>query len=697
MGWGGWFHTRPRPAPVAVLLGLETLEDRLTPSGTPLFRGIEPLQDARTLSTPDVVTTSAPSNVYPWGTAVDLGTGFSDATFISNSSLQLENFALRTNGTLVQRSQTTSGAWSNWLVIGTEIRSFSVGRHANGRLELFVIGRDNALFTRVQSRPAGAWNGWIRHEGSFRDVSVFQHQDGRLEVFLIGTASALFQRIQNAPNGSWSGINRLGGSFQKVKLALHADGRGEMLGLTTSGQLVSRSQKAVRGSWTAWQNVRNSVVDFDLLRGANNRLEAFAVTQSGSLMQRSQTAPNGSWGNWASIAFGIKQVDAVVSSDGRLQLFGLNNAGKTMARSRVPTTTAWSAWEDLGSTRRILATASGPQGQVELLFLDTRGRMIERSQMVSLPIPDSTRAWNLNAMRATEVWSRGFSGKGIIVAVLDTGVDINHPDLAGNIWTNTKEIPGNGKDDDNNGFVDDRNGWDFVQQDHRPEDLNGHGTHVAGTIAALKNGFGVTGVAPQVKVMPVQVLSSTGKGSSFDIDRGIRYAVDNGARIINISIGGNFNNAAVVDAISYARSKGVLIVVGAGNDAEQTPSFPAIYSRQFDNVLSVGSHNSASVQSPTTNHVGTSRAVQVDAPGEQIYSTALSAGYRTMSGTSMAAPQVSALAALVLSANPNLTPGQLRKIIVDSADRPISSSDSLGGVDAMAAIDLALSRPYFLA
>jgi hypothetical protein len=697
MGWGGWFQKK-HPSPQASLtLHLESLEDRLTPSNSPLLFAKTPPQDTRILAA-DVTTTAAPPNVYPWGTPVDLGAGFIDAQFISSSTGRLENFALRSNGTLVQRTQSSPGApWTSWSSVGSEMRSFSVARHANGQLEIFAIGRDNALYSRLANPPAGTSASWVRTDGTFKEVSAFTHQNGRIELFLIGTTSALFQRIQSAPNGPWSNISRLGGSFQKVRFASHADGRGEMLGLTTSGQLVARTQASVAGTWSAWQTLRNSVVDFDLLRASNGRLEAFAVTQSGSLMQRSQTAPNAGWSSWTSIAFGIKQVDAVLGSDGRLQIFALNSTSKTMARSRGPSTTAWSAWEDLGATQRIITAGPNANGQIDLLILDTRSRLIQRSQIPFLPVPDTTRAWNLNAMKAPDVWARGYAGNGIIVAVLDTGISINHLDLAGNIWTNTREIAGNGKDDDNNGFVDDRNGWDFVNQDNRPEDLNGHGTHVAGIIAALRNGIGVTGVAPLVKVMPVQVLSANGNGSSFDIDRGIRYAVDNGARIINISIGGNFNNQAVIDAISYARSKGVLIVAGAGNDTANAPTFPAIYSRQFDNVLSVGSHNAPGFQSPATNNVGASRAVQVDAPGEQIYSTTLTDRYRTMSGTSMAAPHVSALAALILSANPNLTPGQLRKIIVDSADRPISDSDSRGGVDAVAAIDLALSSPYFAA
>ncbi len=421
------------------------------------------------------------------------------------------------------------------------------------------------------------------------------------------------------------------------------------------------------------------------------------MTQSGALMHRTQTSANGNWSTWSSIAFGMKQVDAINTSDGRLQLFTVNAAGKTLVRTRLASATTWGAWEDLGSAQRLMAVASNSAGLTNLFSIDARGRLLHRSQLSSSAIPDSSRAWNLQAMKAPDVWERGVTGVGIIVAVLDTGVDINHPDLDRNIWTNTSEIPGNGIDDDRNGFVDDRNGWDFLNQDNSPNDANGHGTHVAGIIGALRNGVGVTGVAPSVKIMPIQVLDTGGKGSTFDIDRGIRYAVDNGAKIVNISIGSNFNNQALVDSIAYARSKGVLIIAGAGNDAANIPTFPAAYSRQFDNVISVGSHDAAGVQSANTNNVGTSRAVQVDAPGERIYSTHLKDGYRTMSGTSMAAPHVTGLAALILAANPNLTPSQVRLIIVDSADRPISASDARGGIDAVAAIDMALSSPFMIA
>jgi hypothetical protein len=694
--WGRSKPARPR-TPTDSKLSVEALEDRLNPSASPLVFAISPTIDSHALTVADA-TSSSTLPALRWGSAVDLGTGYTDAEINTARTGRADNLALRTNGTLVFRSQTQPGAsWSSWSVLGNNFRAATLARHADGRLEIFAIGRDGSLNTRLQSQPGGNWGNWNKTIAAYADVKAFVRTDGRIELFLLGNIGSLFQRTQNSPNGSWGSITRHSGSFQKIEFAQHQDGRGEIIALTTSGQLQQRTQRPSSNTWSNWTNLRSSVVDFDLVRNGSNRLEIFAVTQSGSLMHQAQTASNGNWSAWSSIAFGIRQIDAISVADGRLQLIALNSAGKTLARTRLPSTTTWGSWEDLGSAQRSISIGTSSTGLVNLFYVDTRGRLLHRSQLSSSAIPDSSRAWNLQSIKAPDVWERGVTGAGMIVAILDTGIDANHPDLARNIWTNTREVPGNGIDDDRNGFVDDRNGWDFLNQDNSPLDANGHGTHVAGIIGALRNGVGVTGVAPSVKIMPIQVLDSSGKGSTFDIDRGIRYAVDNGAKIINISIGSNFNNQALIDSIAYARSKGVLIIAGAGNDAANAPTYPAAYSRQFDNVLSVGSHDTAGVQSASTNNVGSSRAVQVDAPGERIYSTYRLGEYRTMSGTSMATPHVAGLAALILSANPGLTPSQVRRIIVDSADRPIASSDARGGIDAIAAIDLALSSNFMIA
>lgn len=298
-----------------------------------------------------------------------------------------------------------------------------------------------------------------------------------------------------------------------------------------------------------------------------------------------------------------------------------------------------------------------------------------------VPYYGGANDWYVNRVGATEAWADGYTGEGVVVAVIDTGVDLDHPDLVTNLWVNADEIPGNGIDDDGNGFVDDVRGWDFANGDNDPDDTNGHGTHVAGTVAALANGQGATGVAPGATVMPVQVLGDSGGGSSFSVASGIRYAADNGADIINLSLGGGFSNA-IRSAVAYASSLGVFVVAAAGNESAAVPSFPARYSADFGQVLSVGAHSSVDRIAGFSNAVGNSGAVQVDAPGVGVFSTYVGGGYRSLSGTSMASPNVAGVAALTLSANPNLTPSQLRSLIVDGSHRTIDGSDSLGGVDA---------------
>jgi subtilisin family serine protease len=302
------------------------------------------------------------------------------------------------------------------------------------------------------------------------------------------------------------------------------------------------------------------------------------------------------------------------------------------------------------------------------------------------PLPDvsyfgGSREWNLNAINAPEAWAKGYTGQGVTVAIVDTGVDLDHPDLVNNLYVNPGEIRGNGIDDDRNGFIDDVSGYDFADRDSNADDVVGHGTHVAGTIAASNNGFGATGVAPGAKILPVRVLGADGSGNTSDVAAGIRYAADLGADIINLSLGGDYSRA-VETAIDYARSLGSLVIAAAGNESATTPSYPARFSASDDNVISVGASTTSGSIASFSNDVGLSRAIQVDAPGVGIYSTYVGGGYATLSGTSMAAPHVAGLAALTLSANPSLTTRQLRDLLASGTVGRATGSDAIGNINA---------------
>ncbi|KAA1261683.1 Thermophilic serine proteinase precursor [Rubripirellula obstinata] len=299
-----------------------------------------------------------------------------------------------------------------------------------------------------------------------------------------------------------------------------------------------------------------------------------------------------------------------------------------------------------------------------------------------------SRDWNLNAVGAPESWAAGYTGQGVLVAVVDTGVDLDHPDLSSNIFVNAGEIAGNGIDDDGNGFVDDVNGFDFADGDADPNDVGGHGTHVAGTIAAGNNGFGATGVAPGATILPVRVLGASGAGSTLDVAAGIRYAADLGADIINLSLGGGYSRA-IDSAIDYARALGSFIVAAAGNESSAVPGFPARFSATDDNVISVGAYSSSGRLAGFSNDVGSSQSVQVDAPGVGIYSTYVGGRYATLSGTSMAAPHVAGLAALTLSANPDLTSPELRALLASGTVGRAVGSDAVGSVTAQTTVGYA--------
>lgn len=250
----------------------------------------------------------------------------------------------------------------------------------------------------------------------------------------------------------------------------------------------------------------------------------------------------------------------------------------------------------------------------------------------------------------------------VVVAVIDTGVDYTHEDLKDNIWVNSKEIPDNGRDDDGNGYVDDYYGVNLETKKGSGMDDNGHGTHVAGIVAARNNNIGVVGVAYNVKVMPVKAGMASGYFNQAQVAAGIIYAYENGADVINMSFGGSASTIAVQDALETAYTRCVL-VAAAGNDGwyneydayhvdPPRPNYPAALAYVLG-VMSVDSYGRESYFTSYDVVAYSSVEYEVYAPGSQILSTIPGNRYAAWSGTSMAAPYVSAVAALLRSAYPN--------------------------------------------
>lgn len=283
--------------------------------------------------------------------------------------------------------------------------------------------------------------------------------------------------------------------------------------------------------------------------------------------------------------------------------------------------------------------------------------------------------WGADMVKAPSAWSQGYTGEGVVVAVLDTGVDRNHEDLKNNIWKNSGEIADNGVDDDGNGYVDDVFGWNFDSNNSNTLDVDGHGTHVSGTIAAEKNSTGGTGVAYGAKIMPVKVLDDNGSGTNSAIAKGIYYAVGNGARVINLSLGGGSYNQELEQAVQYASSKNVIVVMAAGNSGGSQPIYPARYAEKSG--VAVGAVNRNGQMADFSNRSGNKQISYVTAPGVSIFSTLPSNQYGSYSGTSMATPHVAGVVALMLSANPGLSDNDVRNILADTSKNSASTPSQI--------------------
>lgn len=328
--------------------------------------------------------------------------------------------------------------------------------------------------------------------------------------------------------------------------------------------------------------------------------------------------------------------------------------------------------------------------------------------------------WHLQSDAGVDgpnAWEMQTGSIDVVVAVIDTGVDTDHADLADNIWTNPNEVADNGRDDDENGYVDDVSGYDFVDSDNDAnpapngvddDDYQGadtgvtHGTHVAGIIAAVgDNGVGISGVAWHTSVLPVRVLDDEGAGTDADIAEGIIYAADLGVDIINMSLGGYGSTSVLEDAISYAQAQGVLVISAAGNDGvniDNNPFYPACY----DNVIGVAATDDTESATWFSNYG--SGCTDVAAPGDTIYSTLytddptndFTDDYGYMSGTSMATPVVSGVASLVKANGPDLTATEVADVVVLNAeDTGLDADYGRGRVDAYLALQgvSVLNRP----
>jgi subtilisin family serine protease len=300
--------------------------------------------------------------------------------------------------------------------------------------------------------------------------------------------------------------------------------------------------------------------------------------------------------------------------------------------------------------------------------------------------------WGIEKIRAIEGWNEfDLDGSGdfddseirpgehVVVAVIDSGLDVEHPDIAANLWRNPIEIPDNEIDDDQNGLVDDVLGWDFIDGDAIPEDLLGHGTHVSGTIAAHgDNEIGIIGIAPWAKIMTLKGLSDSGSGNALALANTVRYAADMGADIISASWGGIARSEPLAAAFRYAHSLGVLSVAAAGNANANVAAFaPA----NFDEVLAVAATDPDDVRAPFSNF---GNGIDVSAPGVSVLSLNANGGanriaeehperivasaYLQINGTSMACPHVSGAAAVLLSQDPTRSVDELRGRLLAGAE-----------------------------
>lgn len=291
-----------------------------------------------------------------------------------------------------------------------------------------------------------------------------------------------------------------------------------------------------------------------------------------------------------------------------------------------------------------------------------------QAEAIGFPPPGN---WGNDRVGAADVWAKGIQGEGVIVAVVDSGVDLSHPQLKNQIARNDREVI-NGIDDDHNGYVDDVAGWDFYENSNRVTDGAGHGTHVSGIIAADPTAGPVKGLAPKAKILPLDFMGDDGAGSIGDGIKAMYYAHSRGAKIINASWGGSLCSRNLRTAIGDLSSKGVLFISASGNgddwgrgeDITNYPTYPAAFAVGLQ--ISVGASAYSDFMAGFSNYSTT--LVHLLAPGVDILSTYPNATTKSLQGTSMATPFVSAAAALLWGHRPQASAAEVREALLRSVD-----------------------------
>jgi len=397
---------------------------------------------------------------------------------------------------------------------------------------------------------------------------------------------------------------------------------------------------------------------------------------------------------------------------------GASLASRTMAVQRWAGTLRWldprlrsqtvqlqgAASEDALSHLAVAQAASGMEAEAALRYWRERPEVLyaEPNYVVSVcqeppaeRLPNDfelAKQWGLHNtgqdggtpgadLHAGAAWALTTGLGQALVAVIDTGIDYYHPELEVNVWVNPGEIPGNGIDDDVNGYIDDVNGYDFVSDDADPMDDQGHGTHVAGIIGAVgDNNVGVAGVCWRARMMALKAFDDRGQASISDVVVAIHYAIRAGARIINASWGDYEKSLALGEAVNEALRAGVVFVAAAGNGSSETALYPAAY----PGVVAVAATDRNDRRSRFSSY---GEHVSLAAPGDRIYSTLPNNLYDYLSGTSMAAPFVTGVAALFAELNPGLPASDLSRVLQNAVDDVQETTYiGLGRLDALKAL-----------
>lgn len=588
-----------------------------------------------------------------------------DTPAVATRSGDLHMAIQGTNGGVYYGHMTPDNRWHGWQRLSGSTASppaLTVNPH-NGNLYMLIRGTNNGIY--YAGKPAGGrWTSWQRLPGATSSAPSMVYARGALHAVIRGTNNRIYYSTRRI-GGRWSSWQRLSGlTVEKPALTANPNGNLYMV-IRGANNGIYYAGKPHGGDWSGWQRLPGATTAAPSVVYSNGAVHATVQGQNRGIYYNKRPV-GGNWTNWQRLPGATVAAPRIAATDLGLHIL-IQGGNNGIYYNCNPLWSDWIGWVRLAGTTSTAPTAVGAGGHlyVAVRSWDSGIWFRVREYNAHSDDPYFTHQWGLHNIGqyggyvdadidAPEAWGISQGRRGVMIAVVDTGTDYGHEDLRGDRMRTDID-------------------YDFINWDDDAADDHGHGTHVSGIAAANTHNYrGIAGVCPNCEILPVKVLDYDGSGTEASVSNGIVYAADQGAHIVNLSLGAQGCSNLIADAVNYAYEERTTIVAAAGNgeDCAATTavlgdSGNIVTPANLNRVIAVGASNNRDEKAEFSSY---GPELDVMAPGVKIESTVLDDQYEFHDGTSMASPFAAGTLGLVLSAKPGLSNETLRHLLRVTAD-----------------------------